>query len=149
MMRCVIFPALHFMTYLAVAALIGCAEAPREVVHERVIVRESPRPQLSPGPGGTLSNNTASPRVAGPTTYPGAADIEEDADYFYDQLAPYGQWIEVEDYGPCWRPNDSPPGWRPYTLGRWAYTDECGWFWVTDEPFGWCCYHYGRWAFVE
>ena len=34
--------------------------------------------------------------------------------------------------------------WRPYTLGRWAYTDD-GWTWISDEPFGWITYHYGRW----
>ena len=35
--------------------------------------------------------------------------------------------------------------WRPYTNGRWAYTDA-GWTWVSEEPFGWATYHYGRWT---
>ena len=30
-------------------------------------------------------------------------------------------------------------------LGRWAWTDDYGWYWVSDEPFGWVTYHYGRW----
>jgi hypothetical protein len=35
--------------------------------------------------------------------------------------------------------------WRPYTNGRWVYTDA-GWTWISEEPFGWATYHYGRWA---
>ncbi|MCW2688315.1 MAG: hypothetical protein JWR37_3205, partial [Mycobacterium sp.] len=109
----------------------------------RVIVREVPVPQ-SPPPVQSLSSPPGRP-----DTLSGGAEVEEDAAYFYDQLTPYGEWIEVQEFGPCWRPHDYLPDWRPYTLGHWAYTDECGWFWITDEPFGWCCYHYGRWAFVE
>src|SRR5262249_23935328 len=37
------------------------------------------------------------------------------------------------------------PFWRPYTVGRWAWSDY-GWTWVSDEPFGWAAYHYGRWT---
>ena len=29
------------------------------------------------------------------------------------------------------------------------WTDENGWYWVSDEPFGWATYHYGRWAYDE
>jgi hypothetical protein len=73
---------------------------------------------------------------------------QQAAAYFYDALTPYGRWIDVPDYGPCWQPYNSPPDWRPYTDGHWAYTDDYGWLWVSAEPFGWCCFHYGRWAFV-
>ena len=40
-------------------------------------------------------------------------------------------------------------GWRPYTYGRWVYTEEWGWYWVSDEEeadWGWVTFHYGRWA---
>nr|WP_151983226.1 DUF6600 domain-containing protein [Rhizobium sp. EC-SD404] len=37
--------------------------------------------------------------------------------------------------------------WRPYTQGHWAYTNDYGWYWVSDEPFGWATYHYGRWGY--
>lgn len=77
-----------------------------------------------------------------------AYDTQDEAEYFYNDLAPYGQWIQVTEYGPCWQPYGYPPDWRPYTLGHWEYTDDAGWLWLSDEPFGWCCYHYGRWAFV-
>jgi hypothetical protein len=38
--------------------------------------------------------------------------------------------------------------WRPYSDGRWLYTDA-GWTWDSDEPYSWAVYHYGRWARVD
>ena len=67
--------------------------------------------------------------------------------YFYDTLAPYGAWIDVNGYGRCWRPSVcvSHPGWRPYCdAGHWVYTD-CGWYWYSDYSWGWAPFHYGRW----
>jgi hypothetical protein len=66
-------------------------------------------------------------------------------DFFYDQLADYGDWVEVGDYGYGWQPRDVDESWRPYSDGQWAYT-EAGWTWLTEEPYGWAVYHYGRWA---
>ncbi len=66
-------------------------------------------------------------------------------DFFYDNLAPYGTWQEVGDYGYCWQPYDVDSGWQPYSNGRWVYTDV-GWTWDSYESFGWAVYHYGRWA---
>ena len=68
-------------------------------------------------------------------------------DTFYTKLEPYGAWREVSDYGYVWQPNESERSrnWRPYTNGRWVYTDA-GWTWNSEEPFGWATYHYGRWA---
>jgi len=63
---------------------------------------------------------------------------------FYPDLASYGEWIEFEPGLYAWHPLDIEPGWRPYTRGRWIWSDY-GWFWVTEEPFGWATYHYGRW----
>jgi hypothetical protein len=68
--------------------------------------------------------------------------------FFYDSLDPYGDWVEVGDYGYCWHPRDIDNDWRPYTTGNWAYTDA-GWTWVSDEPYGWAVYHYGRWTRAE
>jgi hypothetical protein len=66
---------------------------------------------------------------------------------FYIKLDPYGAWFETSDYGYVWRPREaeSSRGWRPYTNGRWVYTDA-GWTWISEEPFGWATYHYGRWT---
>src|SRR5262245_10768679 len=56
--------------------------------------------------------------------------------YFYDDLSPYGRWVECEPYGWCWSPYDITAGWRPYLNGGWVYTDY-GWTWSSDEPWGW------------
>jgi len=64
---------------------------------------------------------------------------------FYDSLEPYGEWLEVADYGYVWHPADIDEQWQPYTAGHWVFTDA-GWTWMSDEPFGWAVYHYGRWA---
>ncbi len=68
-------------------------------------------------------------------------------DTFYRKLEPYGAWRESTDYGYVWQPRSAQQSrnWRPYTDGRWAYTDA-GWTWVSEEPFGWATYHYGRWT---
>jgi uncharacterized protein YraI len=65
---------------------------------------------------------------------------------FYSRLAPYGDWIWLEGQY-VWVPERVGRQWRPYTVGRWAYTDRYGWMWVSREPFGWATYHYGRWGF--
>ena len=66
---------------------------------------------------------------------------------FYTKLEPYGAWFETSDYGYVWQPREaeSSRSWRPYTDGRWVYTDA-GWTWISEEPFGWAAYHYGRWT---
>lgn len=63
-------------------------------------------------------------------------EVQSPAD-FYGPLSPYGSWVEVSQYGRCW---------RPYTVGHWEWTD-CGWYWVSEEPWAWATYHYGDWTF--
>ena len=66
---------------------------------------------------------------------------------FYDSLAPYGTWVDVAGYGPCWQPTVvvANPTWRPYCdSGRWVNTD-CGWYWMSGYSWGWAPFHYGRW----
>ena len=65
---------------------------------------------------------------------------------FYRKLDPYGDWMETSDYGYVFQPRQAAQSrdWRPYTNGRWVYTDA-GWTWISDEKFGWATYHYGRW----
>lgn len=65
---------------------------------------------------------------------------------FHAPLAAHGTWITVGTYGRCWRPAGVSVSWRPYTFGRWVWTD-CGWYWESDEPWAWACYHYGNWIF--
>ncbi len=65
---------------------------------------------------------------------------------FYQELAPYGQWIDAPQYGYVWSPNVD-GDFRPYyTSGHWVMT-EYGNTWVSDFPWGWACFHYGRWTY--
>ncbi len=72
------------------------------------------------------------------------AEAEVSFAYFQEALSPFGEWIEVADYGLCWRPTGVAEDWAPYTDGYWAYTDA-GWTWVSYEDWGGITYHYGRW----
>jgi uncharacterized protein YraI len=65
---------------------------------------------------------------------------------FYDRLEPYGDWIWLQGQY-VWVPQKVGPYWRPYTVGRWVYTNRYGWMWSSREPFGWATYHYGRWGY--
>jgi hypothetical protein len=80
------------------------------------------------------------------TTRGGPAQF--DIGFFYDELAPYGEWFQLERYGWVWTPYNLPFGWRPYTDGRWVYTDD-GWTWASDWEWGWAPFHYGRWLFDD
>jgi len=67
---------------------------------------------------------------------------------FYDQLSPYGQWIDYADYGYVWIP-DSGSDFVPYsTDGHWILT-EYGWTWASDYIWGWAAFHYGRWSYAD
>src|SRR6187551_149990 len=66
------------------------------------------------------------------------------ADIFYDQLSPYGVWVDDPHYGPLFIPSRA--NYVPYTNGHWAYT-EVGFVWISDEPFAWATSHYGRWFY--
>lgn len=72
-----------------------------------------------------------------------------DVSYFYDPLERDGRWVDHPRYGLVWMPRSVDRHWRPYSMGHWAYTDDYGWYWVSDEPFGWATYHYGRWYYDE
>lgn len=75
-----------------------------------------------------------------------AWNMDQRVSNFYAQLQPYGEWVWHGTYGWVWRPYNVAVDWRPYTLGRWIYTEH-GWTWMSDEPWGWACYHYGRWFY--
>jgi predicted small lipoprotein YifL len=75
---------------------------------------------------------------------PPPAEAQPDYSLFYERLAPYGRWSEVNGYGYCWQPTISMAGWRPYLDGCWVWS-SFGWAWQSNEPFGWATYHYGRW----
>ena len=79
------------------------------------------------------------------------AQVGEQVSYqtFYDELSPYGSWIDYPEYGYVWRP-DMGPDFRPYsTNGHWVWTDEYEWMWVSDYSWGWAPFHYGRWFYDD
>src|SRR6266849_957515 len=93
--------------------------------------------------------NTPQPQAS---VSPGIRDLYQTlptASYstFYVRLEPLGVWRETSTYGYVWQPREAEQSraWRPYTNGRWVYTDA-GWTWISEEPFGWATYHYGRWT---
>ncbi|PYL66420.1 MAG: hypothetical protein DMF25_00420 [Verrucomicrobia bacterium] len=97
----------------------------------------------------SAATNTPQPQA---TVARGVRDLSQTpptASYstFYTRLEPLGVWRETSTYGYVWQPREAEQsrGWRPYTNGRWVYT-EAGWTWISEEPFGWATYHYGRWA---
>ncbi len=64
---------------------------------------------------------------------------------FYDELSPYGEWIDYPEYGYTWRPRVS-GNFRPYsTNGYWVYADDQNWMWNSEYDWGWGPFHYGRW----
>jgi hypothetical protein len=69
---------------------------------------------------------------------------------FYNELAPYGDWVYSSDYGFVWKPGfDYPEDFRPYSSGgNWVYT-AYGWTWVSDYNWGWATFHYGGWFFDD
>lgn len=72
---------------------------------------------------------------------PGANVSNDD---FYNELEPYGKWIDDSQDGYVWQP-DVERGFRPYaTNGHWAMT-EYGNTWVSNYSWGWAPFHYGRW----
>ena len=74
-----------------------------------------------------------------------AVDVSINFGTFYDRLANSGDWTNYQG-AYVFVPRNMHAGWRPYTLGHWAFTSDYGWLWISDEPFGWATYHYGRWG---
>ncbi|HYM93920.1 MAG TPA: DUF6600 domain-containing protein [Chitinophagaceae bacterium] len=66
---------------------------------------------------------------------------------FYDDLSPYGRWIDYPQYGYVWS-FEGGSDFRPYsTMGHWEWSDDYDWIWVSDYDWGWAPFHYGRWFF--
>ncbi len=64
---------------------------------------------------------------------------------FYDELSPYGLWVNYPDYNYVWIPNVD-ANFAPYsTAGQWVMS-EYGWTWISGYSWGWAPFHYGRWG---
>lgn len=67
---------------------------------------------------------------------------------FYDELSPYGSWVQSPQYGYVWAPNVG-RNFVPYSSnGYWANT-AYGWTWVSSYRWGWAPFHYGRWVYDD
>lgn len=86
--------------------------------------------------------------LAGPFAAPALAKgaLDSVQQLHRDRLAAFGTWHELAPLGRVWRPEDLPPGWRPFGSGRWRYTFEAGWYWQGRLPFSGIAEHRGRWA---
>ncbi len=88
--------------------------------------------------------------LLGATLLPGqpilAQNMQSGVTYqaFYNELQPYGNWINYPGYGYVWQPAMG-KSFRPYeTNGYWVSTVD-GWAWASDYSWGWAPFHYGRW----
>jgi hypothetical protein len=127
-------------------------------VSEDVITAMINHDHGAPGQPAQPSNNqailaqaTAAQAQVSEATGSYSSDAPEDATYYYDDLSPYGSWVDLDGYGWCWQPTALAvnPNWQPYRdAGYWVYTDS-GWFWQSDYTWGWAPFHYGRWFHHE
>lgn len=121
---------------------------------------EAPRAPMAPAapqapgapPPATLPPAAPTPAAPPPIEERPLADAAPSAqdkptmERFKETLAPHGRWMETPEYGTVWAPRVTSPTWRPYTNGRWVYTER-GWTFVANEPWGWAPFHYGRWVY--
>jgi hypothetical protein len=109
-----------------------------------------PAPQYAPAAAPQYAP-AAVPQQPGPPppmAPPGPPAGEVNFNYFHDQLAPFGTWVQVGGVM-YWRPDSAVranPDWRPYyDMGKWVQTDN-GLFWQSDYQWGDIPFHYGRWV---
>src|SRR5438876_206923 len=65
---------------------------------------------------GLAQSGSAPPVYYGTESYPPPEAADGTYSAFYDALAPYGTWVDVQGYGRCWQPTAVvvDPSWRPY-----------------------------------
>jgi hypothetical protein len=98
--------------------------------------------------GGAIyqGNNGAMAPVPAPQPVYTPAPVQVTYQSYYDELSPYGQWVNNPRYGNVWVPAAG-PDFMPYSSeGHWVYT-LYGWTWVSNYSWGWLTFHYGRWDF--
>jgi len=127
-----------YLSDLGVPNEVVTAMMQRDQFLQQQMAAANPPPSPPPATETPATEPTEPPPPPEPT--------EVTVNYFYSSLAPYGTWVEVPDYGRCWRPTIVVynSGWQPYCdRGHWVYSD-CGWFWASDYSWG-VTFHYGRW----
>ena len=113
-----------------------------QALQQQMTAASQPTPPPVPPP-----DTNPEPAPPPPADQPAPPPTEVTVNNFYDTLAPYGTWVDIDGYGRCWRPSVVVynSGWQPYCdHGRWVYSN-CGWYWSSDYSWGWAPFHYGRW----
>ncbi len=91
-------------------------------------------------PATTVTAGTGTTTNTDNTTTPAIVSYQT----FYDDLSPYGEWIDYPNYGYVWSPYLGLDFIPYYTNGNWVYSD-LGWTWNSGYVWGWGPFHYGRW----
>jgi hypothetical protein len=127
-----------------IAAVVGSAPpSASPQPPSQIAAASAPAPVVPPAPWPTPDLASALPP---PAALPQEADASGSP--FYNDLAPYGSWVQQPDYGLVWQPTVMTINseWRPYVdAGQWLYSDS-GWYWNSDYTWGWATFHYGRWV---
>lgn len=106
--------------FLVLALIIGLASPATNCASRSIVVNRVPTNQL---------------------------EMEINFGAFHRHLSSYGHWVNIGNYGPCWRPAGMIVGWRPYfDNGYWTYT-RYGWTWVSLDLWGDIVFHYGTWDY--
>lgn len=87
--------------------------------------------------------------VAEPTAIgvsPAQPQARIEIEVFFQELAPYGEWLGHPQYGQVFVPAD--PDYRPYRNGHWAQSGD-DLVWVSYDAIGWAVCHYGSWTVLE
>ena len=107
-------------------------------------VPPTPQPTPSAVPTTVPTPVATAPSVIQTPPPPAAVNFQ----YFHDQLAHYGTWLDVNGTM-YWRPDQAiavNPDWRPYyDMGQWVETEN-GLYWQSDYAWGDIPFHYGRWV---
>jgi len=147
----------NLLTAVCLASLASCTvyeTAPTNPPPPQPVVYEQPAPAPAPAPAPVYQQPAPAPAPAPVYNNPPAQQYNEQQQYnepvttqtFYDQLSPYGQWVNYGSYGYVWIPSAG-SDFVPYsTAGHWIYTDN-GWMWASDYRWGWATFHYGRWEY--
>jgi hypothetical protein len=112
--------------------------------HDAALRNQAP-PNTNPVPPEPVQEPSPPPMQEAPPVYSSTPPAE--VNYFYNELSPYGTWVDLAGVGWCWQPRVVliNHGWRPYCDdGHWLNSD-CGWYWQSDYSWGWAPFHYGRW----
>jgi hypothetical protein len=124
---------------------------------DSALAQRSAAPQTRPQPGSGQLPPRSGPNPQSPQAAP-SQQLQRDPEQaradgsvsaeFRTALEPYGRWQHHARFGEVWVPSDRGRDWRPYTVGRWVYSEDWGWYWVEDREeadWGWITFHYGRW----